>query len=54
MIPEEQVRQWAREEIQKATEAIQDRCQHSVSGTMRDGVLHCDGCDKVLTWEAGN
>ncbi|KKM78364.1 hypothetical protein LCGC14_1360670 [marine sediment metagenome] len=51
MITEEQIRQWAREEIQKFVETKQDRCQHSVSGTMRDSILYCDGCDKVLTWE---
>ena len=51
MITEEQVRQWAREEIQQSIETKQDRCQHAVSGTMRDSILYCDGCDKVLTWE---
>jgi len=49
------IRQWAREEYDKK-EAIrvqnrQDACEHLVSGSIKDGILTCDYCDKILTRE---
>ncbi len=52
-IDEELIRQLAREEWAKLdaekTRAAQDACGHYVSGTLKDGILTCDACDKVLT-----
>ena len=49
------VRRWAREEtikvIEERAQAKQDACEHLVSGTMKNGILTCDACDKVLTPE---
>ena len=49
------IRQWAREEtikvIQEQAKAKQDACEHLVSGTIKNSVLTCDACDKVLTPE---
>ena len=58
MHTEEQIRQWAREEalklIQEQTQTKQDTCGHWVSGTLRNGILYCDACDKALTEEDAN
>lgn len=55
MVTEEQVRQWAREEFDKRDAekiaAKQATCEHLVSGTIKDSILTCDQCDKVLTPE---
>ncbi len=52
MVTEEQVRQWAREEYDKKyaemVQMKQDACEHLVSGTIKNSVLTCDACDKVL------
>ena len=46
-----QIRQWAREEFDKKAQAKQTTCEHLISGTIKDGILTCDFCDKVLTPE---
>ena len=50
-----QIRRWACEEFDKRTAenaaTKQAACDHLVSGTMKNSVLTCDQCDKVLTPE---
>ncbi len=45
------VQRWIEEVLDARAQAKQDACEHLVSGTMKDGILTCDACDKVLTPE---
>ncbi len=45
-----QIRQWAREEWDKKETEKQSRCEHLMSGSLRDGVVYCDACGKALDW----
>lgn len=42
---------WTEEVLDARAQAKQDECEHLVSGTMKNGILTCDACDKVLTSE---
>ncbi len=44
-------KRWVQEVLDDAAQAKKDACEHLVSGTMKDGILTCDACDKVLTPE---
>ena len=47
----EQIQAWVREEQERIDLEKQETCDHRVSGTLKDGVLTCDACSKVLVFD---
>jgi hypothetical protein len=51
MTNEERIRQIVKEELNTYFENIQNKCSHSRSGTIIDGDVRCDECNKIVTPE---
>ncbi len=45
------VQRWTEEVLDDRAQAKQDACEHLVSGTIKNSILTCDACGKVLTPE---
>ena len=50
-VTKEQIQAWVREEQEKIDFEKQEACDHKVSGTLKDGILTCDTCGKVLIFD---
>ena len=50
-VTKEQIQAWVREEQEKIDKEKQEACDHKVSGTLNNGVLTCDTCNKVLIFD---
>lgn len=48
---EDHIRQIVKEEITNYFENIQNKCSHSKSGTIIDGDVRCDECNKIVNPE---
>ena len=45
------VQRWTEEVLDAKRQIKQDTCEHLVSGTIKNSILTCDFCEKVLTPE---
>jgi hypothetical protein len=45
------VQRWIEKVLAAKAQAKQDACEHLISGTIKNSILTCDACDKVLTPE---